>query len=321
MFQMPVENIISKIVDKSGLDESSVKEKIQAKMGELSGLISEQGAAHIIANELGVKVFEAVTGKLKIKNILPGMRNVETEGRVIAAYPAKEFKTESREGKVGNFMLGDDTGTIRVTLWNIMADNLAKLKQGDIVRIKSAYVRENQGRKELHLGDKSALQINPAGVSVEEMKPARKKVSELKEGDQGAELLGTIVQVFNPVYYEICPKCRKRLRAESGFECAEHGTVEPEASCVISILLDDGSGMLRVAFFGQQAESLIKNLGSMKGEPEIFESAKSDLLGNFIKITGSVRKDNMSGGLNFIARTVDAEPDPEKELKHTENDV
>jgi ssDNA-binding replication factor A large subunit len=311
---MPLGEIIAKIVDKSGLTEPAVKSKIQEKMDELSGLISEQGAAHIVANELGVKLFESVSGKMKIKNILPGMRAVEAEGKVIAAYPPKEFKTESREGKVGNFILGDDTGTIRITLWNDMADNLNKLKPGDIVRIKSAYVRENQGRKELHLGDKGALQINPPGVVIEERRDERKKVADLREGEQ-AELLGTIVQVFNPTYYETCPQCRKRLRAESGFECPEHGAVKPEQNYVISTLFDDGSGSIRVAFFGQQAEKLIQGIENMKGKPELFEPAKSDLLGNIIKVAGNVRKDNLSGGLNFIARTVDSKPNPEEELK------
>ena len=319
MFQMPVEEIIAKIKDKSGLDESSIKQKITKKMEELSGLISEQGAAHIIANELGVKIFEAVSGKLKIKNILPGMRSVDTEGRVIAAYPVKEFKTESREGKVGNFILGDDTGTIRVTLWNDITDNLSKIKAGDIVKIKSAYVRENQGRKEIHLGEKGALQINPPGVAIEEFKEVRKKIAELKEGDQRIELLGTIVQVFNPTYYEVCPECRKRAKSESGaYLCPEHGKVEPDSSYVINVLLDDGSGSMRVACFGKQADSLIENLLAMKDKPELFETAKSDLLGSIVKITGSARKNNLSGALDFIARNIDLSPDPEEELKQME---
>ena len=320
MFQMPIGEIIAKIKEKSGLEESEIKDKISKKMDELSGLISEQGAAHIIANELNVKLFDSVIGKgkLKIKNILPGMRSVDTEGKVIAAYPVKEFKTESREGKVGNFILGDDTGTIRVTLWNSIADNLNTIKAGDIVKIKSAYVRENQGRKEIHLGDKSALQINPEGVQIEEMKEQRKKIADLKEDDQRIELLGTIVQVFNPTFYEVCSKCRKRIKADAGFACAEHGKVEPDYSYVLNILLDDGSGSLRVTCFGQQADSLIKDLGTMKGKPELFEESKSEILGNIVKVTGVVKKNNMSGALDFIARNIDAAPDPEEELKKLE---
>jgi replication factor A1 len=319
MIQMPVTEIIAKIKSQSGLDDSSIKDKIKKKMEELSGLISEQGAAHIIANELGVKVFEAVTGKLKINNILAGMRSVETEGKVIAAYPVKEFKTESREGRVGNFILADDTGTIRVTLWNAIADNLNTIKVGDTIRIKSAYVRENQGRKEIHLGDKSALQINPPGVVIQDMKETRKKISELGDSDQRIELLGTIVQVFNPTYFEVCPKCRKRVRSETGkFECAEHGKIDPENSYVINVLLDDGSGSIRATCFGQQAESLIKDLGKMKDKPELFEASKSDLLGSIVKIMGNARKNNLTGSLDFVCRNVDMNPDPEEELKHIE---
>ena len=63
---------------------------------------------------------------------------------------------------------------------------------------------------------------------------------------------------------------------------------------------------------------MIKNLLDMKGKPELFETAKSDLLGSIVKVKGTVRKNNLSGGLDFIARVVDISPDPEEELKHLE---
>ena len=67
-------------------------------MKQLSGLISKEGAAHIVANELGIKLFDSFTGKLQIKNIIAGLRNVETVGKVLQVYELREFTTNERQG-------------------------------------------------------------------------------------------------------------------------------------------------------------------------------------------------------------------------------
>src|SRR3989338_8000605 len=97
MIKIPYEQIIEKIKIESGISEDELDEKINAKMKQLSGLISREGAAHIVANELGIKLFENVTGKLQIKNIVPGLRNVETVGKVLQAYELREFNTNNRQ--------------------------------------------------------------------------------------------------------------------------------------------------------------------------------------------------------------------------------
>ena len=67
MIQIPYEQVIDKIKETSGLDNAAIELKIRNKLDQLSGLISKEGAAHIVANELGVKLFEKVSGKVKIR--------------------------------------------------------------------------------------------------------------------------------------------------------------------------------------------------------------------------------------------------------------
>ena len=151
MFKIPLNDIINIIKEKSSLSEEEINTKIEQKMKQLSGLISKEGAAHIISNELGIKLYDKYSGKLQIKNILTGMRDVEALGKVQQVFEVREFQSEKRSGKVGSFVIGDETGTIRVVAWGNQADNLTKLSKDMIVKIKSGYVRENNGRKELHL--------------------------------------------------------------------------------------------------------------------------------------------------------------------------
>ena len=81
MIKIPFEQLVGKIKKESNISEDEINEKVNDKMKQLSGLISKEGAAHIVANELGIKLFESFSGKLQIKNIVAGLRNVETIGK------------------------------------------------------------------------------------------------------------------------------------------------------------------------------------------------------------------------------------------------
>ncbi len=140
MIKMEFSQIVNTIKEHSNLGEEEINGKIKQKMDSLSGLISKEGAAHIVANELGIKIFQT-TGKLKIKDMLSGVRNIETAGKVLNVSEVREFQTGERHGKVGNFLMGDETGVIRVVLWQDQADKLLRLKPNDIVRIKDNAAR------------------------------------------------------------------------------------------------------------------------------------------------------------------------------------
>lgn len=326
MIQMPYEEVIAKIKEKSELTDSDIDAKIKNKLEQLSGLISKEGAAHIIANELGVKLFEQVSGKLQIKNILAGMRDVETVGKVVQVFGVREFIREENIGHVGSFIIGDETGSIRVVCWGEKAKAVNEVKEGDIAKVVSGYVRENNGRKEIHLNDRSKLAVNPPDVKIGEVKitaaaaAKRKKINELGDNDQNIELLGTVVQVFEPRFFEVCPNCGSRaLQKEDKFYCKQHDLVAPNYSYVFNVSLDDGTGNIRCAFFRNQADTLTgKNNEQMmkyRESPELFEEVKNELLGNIIKISGRVKKNEMFDRIEFTAQQVDPKPDPEKEMQ------
>lgn len=320
MIQIPVKDIILKICKATGLSEDEIKKKISDKVEQLYGLVSEEGAAHIVANEYGIKVFD-ISGELKIKDILIGMKSVDVVGKVIRKYELREFNTEKRKGKVANLSLADETGSIRLVFWNDKTNDFQQIKEEDVLKIRNAYVRDNTGRKELHLGDNSHVIINPANVSVnarERKEYDKKHISELAEGIS-AEIFGTIVQVFDIRFFEVCPKCNKRLRLrEEHFECDEHGTQQPSFNYILNIYLDDGTSNIRVNFWKQQAQRLLKlndaEMLKFRDAAE-FERYKTELLGNQIKILGTT-KNTMMNRLEFTADVVftDLQPDQEIEM-------
>jgi len=331
------DELVDKIVEKSGVSKSEVEGKINAKLKQLSGLISKEGAAHIVANQLGIKLVEQTSGKLQIKSIMPGLRDVEVVGKVMQIFPARTFQVQERTGQVGSITIADETGSIRLVLWGDQCKHLDTLKLDDIVKARSAYVKDQNSALELHLGNRGMLIINPAGETVTNVKfeassPAqpsqfqRRKLSELAENEDRIEVLGTIVQVFEPRFYEVCPQCGRRVQQQNGaFYCDTHNTVQPAYSYVVNLFLDDGSANVRVVCFRYQAlqvlgitdEEILKFKDSIDG----FEAVRTAVLGNITKFMGKSVKNKMFDRIEFIANAVELNPDPEKELELLQKEI
>ncbi|MBW2982981.1 DUF2240 family protein [Candidatus Woesearchaeota archaeon] len=322
MIDLPLDKIIERITEETDLTETQVREKISQKLEELSGLISEEGAAHIIANEHDVKLQDP-DKPLTIDKLASGMRNLIIKGKARQVFEVREFSNERRSGKVGNFLLQDETGITRVVLWNDQADQLSDIKQGDVIRIQGAYVRENNGRTELHLGSDAKLQVNPEGVTVDvdvtqtSRPPAEiKKITELSEQDGNAVIVATIVQVFDPHFFAVCPECNARAKEEDGkHTCPRHGEVTPTYNYVMNLYLDDSTDNVRCVLWREQIETLLgksrDELLKMKDEGGAFEDAKTDLLGIVVKARGKVKNNEAFGRLEFVAYELEKDVDPD----------
>ena len=301
--------MLARLKEKTGLSDQQLLEKIDAKCVSLSGLISKEGAAHIIANELGVKLLE---GGGKIKDLLPGMRSVEVLGRVTQIYEVRDFqRADGSAGKVGSFLVGDDTGVVRIVCWGSQADVLNQLATGTPIKVTGGMVRENQrGYKEVHLNDASRIILNPSEKVPEVgVKVTRKTLRELSETEEQVEVMGTIVQVFDPKFFEVCSSCNARLKEVEGqWSCAEHGAMMPDYSYLVNVFLDDGTENMRVVLFRNQAERLLskskEQMVAFRASPETFEPLKTELLGEQFRFIGRAKKNTFFDRLEFIANQV-----------------
>lgn len=328
MFNIPYDDIINKIKKEKGLSEEEIQKRINSKLQQLSGLISKEGAAHIVANELGINLYEDITKRrLKIENLVLGMKNFTIAGRAIRIYEIREFNSNGKKGKVGSFMLADNTGFIKVVVWGHKADLIKELKELDSIRIKDGFVKENNGYKELHLNDRSQIEIKPEDEDLPLINPPLNKkfnqrptkrslIKDLKENDI-AELLGTIVQVFEPRFYASCPQCFRKveLRNDTSY-CNEHGYVNERMVPIVNLIFDDGTDTIRMVCFRSQAEMLMgltdEKIHGLKENISDFESIKKVTLGRCIFVVGRARKNEFFGRMEFIVQNV-YEADP-KEL-------
>lgn len=328
MLHLPIPDVIERIQSETGLAKDAIKEQIKEKMKALDGLVSEEGAAYIVASELGVHLFReqstSYSEPVKISTILAGMMSVDTVGKVTRVFAAKEFTTkDGRKSKVGSLVIADGTGTIRVAVWDKKADILEKIKSGMIVKIKSAYAKlNNLNKAELHVSTKGTIILEPKGVTIDLSGVADaplKKITDVNT-DEIATLRGVIVQLFPPRLYPICPQCGKKVvAAPEGFICTEHKIVVSQQAMLFSIVLDDGSDTMRAVAFKDTAEKLcglqtkdVQEILVKDGAVILQEKVEEFLLGRIIEISGRAKQNIAREQIEFMISSANLNPDPVK---------
>lgn len=322
MIKMSLDEIKEKILDQTDLKEKDIDEKISIKLEQLSGLISEEGAAHIVANELDVNLSEG-DERLKISNLVSGMKGIDIAGRVVRKYELRTFENDKGKGQYAKFLLGDDSGITMVVLWGENAPVIEKLEEKDTVLLKNILVKEGRRGEEIHIGGRSEIDINPEGIEVEssevEQKEFERKSIEDLEKEDEAELLVTIVQIFEPKYFERHPETRKKVTKndDGEWETVDGDTVEePDIGSVLNIYVDDGTDNMRVVLWKPQIKNLLdvdeEKLRSFRDDILEFEDYKTEILGKMALLRGKVQENNVTEKLEFVARYVDADIDPEE---------
>lgn len=313
--RIPYDQILSTLKQETSLSEEEITAKVKTKMDQLSGLISKEGAAHIIANELGVKLEQKT--ECKIRDLKAGMRDTQLTLKITGSYEPKQFsRKDGGTGQVASLLLGDDTGKARLVFWNDHAPLASTHTVGSTLLISNPFVKEGPYGIELHYTADTKLERSSSSVSVAEAPAERKQISELVQGN--AEVMGTIVQAFEPRFYEVCPDCGKRTKPRDGtYMCDTHGNITPTFAYLINCVLDDGTGTIRAVFFRNLVDTLLEmnqeNILLYKDNPASFEAQKEKLLGKQLKLSGRVNKNEMFDRMEFVAQTLSI-PNAEEEL-------
>lgn len=93
---------------------------------------------------------------MAIKDLQPKQTNVEVIAEVIEVGEAREFQKFGKAGRVATARIKDDTGEVKLSLWNEQVD---QVKEGDKVHIKNGYVGEWQGELQLTTGKFGSLEV------------------------------------------------------------------------------------------------------------------------------------------------------------------
>ncbi len=312
------EQLVDRIAKLSGLTVEDVKRRVEAKIAKLSNLISKEGAAQVIAAELGVSFDKQ---KYKISDLLLGMRKVSVTAKIISVFPVRTYTRGGTENKVVNMIIADETGNIKLVLWDtnhISKIENGEVKPGTVVEIKNGDVR-GMNNKELHLGSMSEFEVSDKiidKVITSRPSPDIKKISELNL-NENAKIKAAIVQIFQPRFFNVCPECNMKVSFEEGkYICPKHGNVIAKERMLVNLVVDDGSENIHAIGFNETAEKILGMFQELK-DPQKFLEKKQELLAKEFFFIGRTRKNMLFSRNEFVITDLD-EVNPEQIIEQFE---
>lgn len=93
---------------------------------------------------------------MAIKDLKIREGNVDIIVDVVDVGEVREFEKFGKSGRVATAIVKDETGDIKLTLWN---ENIDNVKAGDKVHIINGYVSEWQGEPQLTTGKLGKLEV------------------------------------------------------------------------------------------------------------------------------------------------------------------
>ena len=319
-----LDKLYETLSSKSSQEISYLKNLVEKKVKDLSGLVSEEGAIYIVANELGVKL-EAKTQAsvpssqdyVKIEQINQPNVSLNLASKVLKKYDLVEFTMKSGDkGQIQSVLVGDETGIIRVAFWGDKAELLQEVERDTILDIKNVYVRENTttSRMELHFSQYSDLVVNPdyiQDIQVKNVRPQStpKLIEELELEDRNVSIKATIVDIDVPRFYLGCPHTFKKVFNDDGkYISPEHGEVDPIKIPITNVVVNDSSGTMSIVAFRDRAELLFskssEEIVKLAEDLESYREVSKNLVGSLVEVVGNVGENQMTGELQLIVNDV-----------------
>jgi replication factor A1 len=228
-----------------GVSRESVLERLEAERSRAGGLISDEALLRMIAAGFGCDFpgAEAAVHVLLVADLIPGLNDVSVVGRVVAVFSPRAFGGV-KKGRFASLLIVDESGVLRVVLWNEKA-GLAEpggVKVGDVVRFRHGYTREDFGGKvEVHVGEKSVVEVNPGDV-----------------GSEGYPSIGKFTTRIGELSKTVSNSCRvnlagtvRRLGSVSEFERSDSSVGK-----VMRFFLSDGSGEVAVVVWNEKVDEV-----------------------------------------------------------------
>ncbi|MCL7419250.1 MAG: OB-fold nucleic acid binding domain-containing protein, partial [Halalkalicoccus sp.] len=166
----------------------------------------------------------------RIEDLSMGLSDVDVRGKVLATDSVRTFdRDDGSEGRVANLTLGDETGRIRVTLWDERTEATEAFSPTQSVEVVDGYVRERNGELELHVGNRGTIEEIDEEI---EYVPETTPIDELEIEDVAD--IGGVVRSADP---------KRTFDRDDGSE----GQVR-------NVRIQDETGDIRVAMWGEKAD-------------------------------------------------------------------
>lgn len=159
------ENLINHILAKNpGMSRGELLSLIERKKQESHGLLSDEGAARLLAQQLAGLSGESVNIlDQRISSIQAGLSDATISGEILSVSQLREFqRSDGSVGRLVRLKLRDGSGQITGVLWDSTAEIVEKeqLGEGSKLRLAHGYTRLGlAGEVEFHLGSRSSIEV------------------------------------------------------------------------------------------------------------------------------------------------------------------
>jgi len=270
--QRSLKEIVDVISTETGMGKEEIHQLINDKMEELGEFVTQLGAVHIVAREMGVDLSSEppiqVQSTLSVNELVPELANVNLIGRIFRIYNLHNFKKkDGSDGVLQSVLVEDKTGRTRVVFWDQKVVELQEnnCKVGDPIRILNGYTRVGRDESvEVHLGIRSQVQIRPSGIDdsvLPVFDSTSSKIKDIKGNEIDLSLNGKVTQKDDLLEFE----------RSDGSKGVKQGLV-----------LGDETGEIYVNFWNEKAHD-VKDIG----------------LGDIIEVVGLAAKVGLKGHLEM----------------------
>jgi hypothetical protein len=183
-----------------------------------------------------IDVKEKRPERIEIGDLKEGMGDLKIVGTIANVSDVRIYERDGRSFKVCSVFLKDNTGQVRVSLWNENAERMANVSVGDIIEVENCYSRYGLNGIEIQTNSYTRVIMNPDidGLSLPTI-DSEVKIANISPEMQFFTVCGTINRIFESRSFE-----------------RDDGSV----GVVTSIELDDGTGICRVSLWDDKAKSI-----------------------------------------------------------------
>ena len=269
--------------------------------------LSEEEASTMFIPELAT-LEKALYNYKKIEELDEDEEDTIIIGRVIEVNDVREFDRDNGDtGFVRNIEIADDTGSIRVVLWDNDAKN--EYEMGQAIKLQNPRLSLDMDNRVEATVSGGTTMLEPSESELENL-PSQdelmeaifvpKTIESLYEDDTNVHVTGTIQEVSpDKILLKRCPNCRENVDdSEDEYYCDNcgHSFDEPSYTLMIPTRIEDETGDISVTFFGKLAEELIgmdqEKIVSLVEDGYGIEDKLQDLVGVTIEIIANVSFDD-----------------------------
>ncbi|WP_405298284.1 OB-fold nucleic acid binding domain-containing protein [Methanobrevibacter sp.] len=230
--------------------------------------LSEEQASAMFIPELAT-LEKAIYDYKKIEDLDEDEEDTVIIGRVIELNEIRNFDRDNGDtGSVRNIEIADDTGSIRVVLWD--KDANMDLEMGQPLKLQNPRLSLDMDNRLQATVSGGTTVLEPSEKELEDL-PSQdelmesifvaKSIESLTEDDTNVHITATIKEVFpDKILLKRCPNCRESVEeSEDEYICDNCGHTfdEPKYTLMIPTRVEDDTGEISVTFFGNLAEELI----------------------------------------------------------------